>query len=607
MINGVGMKDINAIEPVSLIIQKPPLINSPVFLSAVIFYTSIMGVGFLVEPLYGLIGLFLIALISIFKILFKNLALIVGMILLGVVCTAIPFLLIIYIPILIFFFIARLGYFFEHWRVVLVGLVVYFLPVFILVQGMKSQSFLIFLIIPTIFFPIAIHYFYKNYDYTVGKILELFSEAPILIISILLPFLKLGFSVGDAPVAVESHVIPDGHTVPTEALAAKPMSPVAIPVNDVPVGIEHVVIDPVTPVIVPSHINPNFNLDSFYQTLSQSHHLFGQAGSENIMSIGDKVQIGVGSDHIALVKDGFHVNVLNSEGHQIGTIENNLSGHGALEIKDTQGMKMGEIEFSQEKNAIVFKDAHNVVMASVDQSIQSDLSQSFLQAELDKTQAALDQLDKPQAPIDQLGSEQIPVDQVEHANKISFAMLSILAIAKERTSTDIAQAVVKDVGTTIVEHNDQLCESSTPNFKPLHSITFAKYIEEHCSREFKRHEKIFLSKRFDEIDDADWNMICESYKISKDDIAFIASTALVYKGSNGFLITKNDVIYARETWLEPVSYHVSQIGGIKKGGLTNSENRLDSNKVFIINFNESGMKPIFKELHELFMQYRKLS
>ncbi|MDO7435081.1 hypothetical protein Q5X65_18275 [Acinetobacter baumannii] len=591
------MKDINAVEPVSLIIQKPPLINSPVFLSAVIFYTSIMGVGFLVEPLYGLIGLFLIALISIFKILFKNLALIVGMILLGVVCTAIPFLLIIYIPILIFFFIARLGYFFEHWRVVLVGLVVYFLPVFILVQGMKSQSFLIFLIIPTILFPIAIHYFYKNYDYTVGKILELFSEAPILIISILLPFLKLGFSVGDAPVAVESHVIPDGHTVPTEALAAKPMSPVAIPVNDVPVGIEHVAIDPVTPVIVPSHINPNFNLDSFYQTLSQSHHLFGQAGSENIMSIGDKVQIGVGSDHIALVKDGFHVNVLNSEGHQIGTIENNLSGYGALEIKDTHGMKMGEIEFSQEKNAIVFKDAHNVVMASVDQSIQSDLSQSFLQAELDKTQAALDQL----------GNEQIPVDQVEHANKISLAMLSILAVAKERKSIDTAQAVVKDIGTTTVEYNDQLRESSTSIFRPLHSITFAKYIEEYCSREFRRHKKIFLSKRFDEIDDADWNMICESYKISKDDVAFIASTALIYKGSNGFLITKNDVIHARISGHEPVSYHLSQIAGIKKGGLTNSKNQLDRNKIFIINFDESGMKPIFKELHELLVQYRELS
>lgn len=602
MINGVVMKDINAVEPVSLIIQKPPLINSPVFLGAVIFYTSIMGVGFLVEPTYGLIGLFLIALISIFKILFKNFALIVGMIVLGVVCTAIPFLLIIYIPILIFFFIARLGYFIEHWRVVLVGLIVYFLPVFILVQGMKSQSFLIFLIIPTILFPIAIHYFYKNYDYTVGKILELFSEAPILIISILLPFLKLGFSVGDAPVAVESHVIPDGHTMPTEALAAKPISPVMTPlVNNVPVGIEHVALDPVTPVVVPSHINPNFNLDSFYQTLSQSHHLFGQAGSENIMSFGDKVQIGVGSDHITLVKDGFHVNVLNSEGHQIGTIENYLSGHGALEIKDTHGMKMGEIEFSQEQNSIVFKDAHNLVVASVDQSIQSDLSKSFLQAELDKTQAALDQLDKGQTPIDQLGKEQIPVDQIDHANSISLAMLSILAVAKERKSADTAQAAIKDVSeTTTVSGFKQA------DLKPLHPMTFATFIEKNCSKDIRKHEKIFLPERFNKIANGDWKGILEKYKVSKEEIGFVASTLYLYKDCDSLIITKNDVIHARISGHEPISYHLSQIEGIKKGSFI-EENHLDDQKIFLIQFNESWMKPVFSELHELFLQYRKLS
>lgn len=599
-INGIDMKDINAVEPVSLIIQKSPLINSPVFLGAVVFYTLIMGIGFL-EPEFGLIGLCAIALISIFKILFKNFALIVGMIVLGVICTVIPFLLIIYIPILIFFFLARLGYFIEHWRVVLAGLVVYFLPVFILVQGMKSQFFLIFLIIPTILFPMAIHYFYKNYDYTVEKILELFSEAPILIVSILLPFLKLGFSISDAPVAVESHVIPDGHSVPAEALAAKPISPVIPPVNAVPVGIEHVAIDPVTPVIVANHINPNFNLDSFYHTLSQSHQLFDHTGSENIMSLGDKVQIGMGLDQVTLVKDGFHLNILNSDGHQIGTIESNMSDHSMLEIKDTHGLKMGEIGFSQEQNTIVFKDAHNVVVASVDQSIQSDLSKSFIQAELDKTQVALDQLEKGQ----------IPIDQVDQANHISLTMLSILAVAKEGKSKDTAHSEVKGVSTTTaisdLEHNVQLCESPTSNFKPLHPMTFAKYIEEHCSREFRKHEKIFLSKRFSEIDDIDWKTISEKYKISKDDIAFIASSALMYKGSNGFLITKNDVIYAREIWLEPVSYHVSQIAGIKKGSLTNQENQLDSNKVFVINFNESGMRPIFKELNELFVQYRKLN
>ncbi|NAR99894.1 hypothetical protein [Acinetobacter haemolyticus] len=596
------MNDIDSVESVSLDFEKIPLLDSPIFLGSVVFYTLIMGVGFL-EPVFGLIGLCIIALISIFRILFKNFPLIVGMIILAVVCTAIPFLLIIYIPILIFFFLARLGYFLEHWRVVLAGLVVYFLPAFILAQGMKSQSLLIFLIIPTILFPTAIYYFYKNYNYTVGKILELFSEAPILIISILLPFLKLGISIGEAPVAANSHVTPEGYSAPTEALTAKPSSPViTTPVNSEPVSLERVAIDPVnTSAIVSNHTNSNFNLDSFYHTLSHSHQLFGQTGNENIMSFGNKVQIGMGSDHIALVKDGFHVNVLNSEGHQIGTIENNLSGHGALEIKDTHGMKMGEIEFSQEKNAIVFKDAHNVVMASVDQSIQSDLSKSILQAELDRTQAALDQLDKGQTPIDQLGKEQAPVDQVEHANSISLAMLSILAVAKDRINKDINHLEIKDVSAT-----KTISDLDYKDLKPLHPVTFATYIEKYCSKNIRKHEKIFLPERFSKIANGDWRGILGKYKVSKEEIGFVASTLYLHKDCDSLIITKNDVIHARISGHEPVSYHLSQIEGIKKGSSI-EKNHLDDQKIFLIQFDESWMSSVFRELHELFVQYRKLN
>uniref|UniRef100_A0AA90HY68 Uncharacterized protein n=1 Tax=Acinetobacter baumannii TaxID=470 RepID=A0AA90HY68_ACIBA len=318
--------------------------------------------------------------------------------------------------------------------------------------------------------------------------------------------------------------------------------------------------------------------------------MFGQAGSENIMSFGDKVQIGVGSDHIALVKDGFQVNVLNSEGHQIGTIENNLSGHGALEIKDTHGMKMGEIEFSQEQNTIVFKDAHNLVVASVDQSIQSDLSKSFLQVELDKTQAALDQL----------GKEQIPVDQIDHANKISLAMLSILAVAKERKSTDTAQAIIKDVSeTTTVSGFKQA------DLNPLHPMTFATFIEKNCSKDIRKHEKIFLPERFNKIANGDWKGILEKYKVSKEEIGFVASTLYLYKDCDSLIITKNDVIHARISGHEPISYHLSQIEGIKKGSFI-EENHLDEQKIFLIQFNESWMRPVFSELHELFVEYRNL-
>lgn len=73
--------------------------------------------------------------------------------------------------------------------------------------------------------------------------------------------------------------------------------------------------------------------------------------------------------------------------------------------------------------------------------------------------------------------------------------------------------------------------------------------------------------------------ISEKYKVLKDDIAFIASSALVYKGSNGFLITKNDVIFARELGGRSVRHHISKIAGIKKSSFPDLEIRLDNNKI----------------------------
>ena len=220
------------IEPI--IVKKEKLINDPIFFSAVFFYTFVMVVGFF-NPEYGLFGLFCVALISIFKILIKNFKIIAGMIILGLVCIIMPFLLIIYIPLIIYFLLVRLSYFIENWQVVLVGLLIYFFPIFILIKGMNFESILILLFIPIVLFPIVINYFYKKYDYTLLKILELFSEAPILIISIVLPFTKLNFSTGDVHAtpteAISAKPIGDVHATPTEAISAKPISTSNLLVN----------------------------------------------------------------------------------------------------------------------------------------------------------------------------------------------------------------------------------------------------------------------------------------------------------------------------------------------------------------------------------------
>ena len=596
------MENLNMVEVIDT--QKESVINEPVFWVAIIFYTLVIGLGFL-NPIFGLIGLGCIAIISILKIIFKNFALIAGMIGLGVICAAIPFLLIVYIPILIYFFIARLGYFLEHRRFVLVGLVVYFFPTFILMLAINTEFFLFFLIIPIILFPIAINYFYKNYNYTVEKILELFSEAPILIISIILPFLKLGFSVGETPVAIETHTIPDGHSIPTEAITTKSINPiVASSVNDVPTGVEYVNIDPVTPLIPLNHISSTFNLDDFYNTLSHSHQLFDHTGSDNITSFGDRIQIGMGVDQIVLVKDTFHLNILDGNGSQIGTIENNTLEHGVLNIKDINGIKAGEVQFSQEQNTIIFKDTNNMVVASLDQPSSSDVN-SFIKAEIDKTQVTLDQLERDQISVDSENRvEQISLQTYQ--NNIGLIMLSILAKNREINSEVMGDNTAI---TSLKVNDDSLLNTGNRVYKlkPIHSITFAKYIEENCSDTFRENDKIFLYKRLGEISNEDWKVITEKYNVDKEDVVLVASTAMIYVGSNGFLITKDDVVHARELRAEPVRYHLSQIAGIKKGGFTNEKNCLDSKNIFVINFDEFWMGGIFKELNDLFIKYRKLS
>ena len=169
--------------------------------------------------------------------------------------------------------------------------------------------------------------------------------------------------------------------------------------------------------------------------------------------------------------------------------------------------------------------------------------------------------------------------------------------------------VTQKIKNTSKSNENTLIVNGMPlsNWKPYNPITFSKYIEKNCSNKIRSNDHFFFPNRFNEISDDEWEKISEKYKVLKDDIAFIASSALVYKGSNGFLITKNDVIFARELGGRSVRHHISKIAGIKKSSFPDLETRLDNNKIFIISFNEMWMKPVFKELNELFINYRKLN
>ena len=553
------------IEPI--IVKKEKLINDPIFFSAVFFYTFVMVVGFF-NPEYGLFGLFCVALISIFKILIKNFTIIAGMIILGLVCIIMPFLLIIYIPLIIYFLLVRLSYFIENWQVVLVGLLIYFFPIFILIKGMNFEPILILLFIPIVLFPIVINYFYKKYDYTLLKILELFSEAPILIISIILPFTKLNFSTSDVHAtpteAISAKPIGDVHATPTEAISAKPISTSNLLVN---------------------HNNSDFNLSIFNNTLFNSDQIFVDNNHENINKFGDKISFGIGSDKIIIEKGGLSSKIIDTNGNQLGLIEDDNSNDGILVVKDKIGNKVAEIELLKEDNKVIFKDIDNKVIASIDHPNNLSSLKEFMKTDVDK--------------IEENSNDMKVIHQSEE---------STWELYQEGIGNTLI-LVTQKIKNTSKSNENTLIVNGMPlsNWKPYNPITFSKYIEKNCSNKIRSNDHFFFPNRFNEISDDEWEKISEKYKVLKDDIAFIASSALVYKGSNGFLITKNDVIFARELGGRSVRHHISKIAGIKKSSFPDLETRLDNNKIFIISFNEMWMKPVFKELNELFINYRKLN
>lgn len=168
----------------------PKAIQQTPFWVAVGIYSLLLLVGS-VQPMIGIIGLLLLGVAALFKVIIRNFQVIGILLLLGIAAMAIPLLLIIYIPVLLYFFIKRLGYLFQHFGLVMAGLFIYFFPIGMMANGAVESTPAVGVIIPVVLFPIILKSFVDNRGYTVQKALEIMSEAPILIISIVLPFLKL--------------------------------------------------------------------------------------------------------------------------------------------------------------------------------------------------------------------------------------------------------------------------------------------------------------------------------------------------------------------------------------------------------------------------------
>ena len=86
----------------------PKAVQQNLFWVAVGIYSLLLLVGS-VQPIIGIVGLLLLAVAALFKVIIRNFQVIGILLLLGIAAMAIPFLLIIYIPVLLYFFIKALA------------------------------------------------------------------------------------------------------------------------------------------------------------------------------------------------------------------------------------------------------------------------------------------------------------------------------------------------------------------------------------------------------------------------------------------------------------------------------------------------------------------
>ena len=385
--------------------------QQPLFWISTLVYIGILLVG-TIEPKIGLSGLLILALVSLVKIIIKNWQLIFALIGLGIVSAAFPPLLIIYIPVLIYFFVKRIVYLKDHYPVVITGLVIYFLPTAILATLLGRHSSFIpafFLLIPAFIFPKALQYFVDEKDYTIKKALEIMSEAPILIISIVLPFLKIGIDFADggfgagevtahsAPVEAAGHSANAApHWMTGETVHTTPVETISHSVNTTPnwmtgetIHSTPVEATPLTTTVLNSGMKTT-TVSDFYEHLSHAKTFISQDGHEHMIQSSSPHEVVIDSHQLSQFsfhKTGMNLEVQDAQGSVIGYIEQDGLD---LKITDLNHMKIGTI--TQENNIYIIKDQFNQTTASLDKSPQQiELAQ--MQQQINSDIKLVDQTD----------------------------------------------------------------------------------------------------------------------------------------------------------------------------------------------------------------------
>lgn len=613
------------ITPIDVSEITPKAVQQTLFWMAVGIYSLLLLIGS-VQPMIGIIGLLLLGVAALFKVIIRNFQVIGILLLLGIAAMAIPFLLIIYIPVLLYFFVKRLGYLFQHFGLVMAGLFIYFFPIGIMANGAVESNSSAGLIIPVILFPIILKSFVDYRGYTVQKALEIMSEAPILIISIVLPFLKLniGADFGEG--------VGSGEAVAGEAAAAaKPMPNDVAFMKESPIykgafGTEVSVSEPVATTAMLT-ANSAITVNGFFQQLQNSQQIQYEDGTSSaINSSFNQIKLGDSSfDSFYIQNDGASLKITDSQGDTVGFIKQ----HGAsLKVTDANNFNMGSI--TSDQNGFNITDSFGKSVASISENSAS--LNAFTTESIIDIDAQLDSINNTNitpvevdVPISEQNSSQLPNDiginiaegelaadtldteadeeVVNRHQLLAVALLSLMA--NKNCISDTSDKRINVFKRINASKNMIKAQMQADRAQLYGDDSFYAYIQKNASDDFKNNDRIYTHDKIRDcavLSSGLVKTVEEKFELSSDNILLIFNDAFVFEGTNGMVLTENH-IHLRAMLYEIQSFSINEVTSLNTHGILNNEAKF-SNGQLSYRFQEKELRVAYKELIQLFKDYK---
>lgn len=603
----------------------PKAVQQTLFWVAVGVYSLLLLIGS-VQPIIGIIGLLLLGVAALFKVIIRNFQVIGILLLLGIAATAVPFLLIIYIPVLLYFFIKRLGYLFQHFGLVMAGLFIYFFPIGLMVNGASESTPAIGVIIPIALFPIILKSFVDNRGYTVQKALEIMSEAPILIISIVLPFLKLNIGADFA------EGVGSGEAVAGEAAAAaKPMPNDVAFMKESPIykGAFSTEVSVSEPVATTAMLTANsaITVNGFFQQLQNSQQIQYEDGTSSAINNNlNQIRIGDSSlENLYIQNDGASLKITDSQGDTVGFIKQNGA---SLKVTDVNHFNMGSI--TPDQNGFNITDSFGKSVASISESSTS--LDAFTTESIIDIDAQLDSINNTNitsVEVDALTSEQnssqlpndtginiaqgeLAADTLDNeANEevinrhqlLAVALLSLIA-NKNRISNTSDKRI--NVSKRINASKDMIkAQMQAGRSQQYGDDSFYAYIQKNASDDFKNNERVYTHDKIKDnakFSPESMKAIEDKFELSNEKILLIFDDAFIFTGTNGMVLTE-DHIYLRAMLWETQSFLIDEVTSLNTQGILSNEAKFNNGRLSY-RFQEQPLRVAYKELIQLFKDYK---